>query len=76
MLRSAFQLPDWGYQGQFAGAHRRRFFLITLDSTEDGMTRCDELVGKVIESFSLYEDGPDGPEILMEFTYGTLSTLV
>ena len=36
------------------------------------MTRCDELVGKVIESFSLYEDGPYGPEILVEFTDGTI----
>ena len=36
------------------------------------MTRCKELVGKVVESFSLYEDGPYGPEILIEFTDGTL----
>ncbi len=25
VLTSAFQLPDLGFQGQFAGAHRRRF---------------------------------------------------
>ena len=36
------------------------------------MIRCDELVGKVFESFSVYEDGPYGPEILVEFTDGTL----
>ena len=36
------------------------------------MTRCDELVGKVVESLFLYEDGPYGPEILIGFTDGTL----
>ena len=36
------------------------------------MVRCDELVGKVVESFSLYEDGPYGPEILVAFTDGTI----
>ena len=36
------------------------------------MVRCEELVGKIIESFSFYEDGPYGPEILVEFTDGTL----
>ncbi len=36
------------------------------------MVRCDELVGKVVEIFLLYEDGPYGPEILVEFTDGTL----
>ena len=36
------------------------------------MTNCDELVGKTIRSCALYEDGPYGPEILIEFTDGTL----
>ena len=35
------------------------------------MTRCVELVGKVVEKFTLYEDGPYGPEIQIEFTDGT-----
>ena len=35
------------------------------------MTHCDELVGKTIQSCSLYEDGPYGPEIQIEFTDGT-----
>ena len=35
------------------------------------MVRCDALEGKVIQTFSLYEDGPYGPEILIEFTDGT-----
>lgn len=26
VLDSAFQLPDLGFQGQFAGAHRRHLF--------------------------------------------------
>ena len=26
VLTSAFQLPDQGFLGQFAGAHRKRFF--------------------------------------------------
>ena len=36
------------------------------------MTSCDELVGKTIRSCSLYEDGPYGPEILIEFTDNTV----
>ena len=36
------------------------------------MTNCDELVGKTVQSCALYEDGPYGPEILIEFTDGTL----
>ena len=35
------------------------------------MTQCDELVGKTIQSCSLYQDGPYGPEIQIEFTDGT-----
>ena len=35
------------------------------------MIRCDEFVGKVIQTFCLYEDGPYGPEIQIEFTDGT-----
>ena len=35
------------------------------------MTRCDELIGKTIQSCSLYQDGPYGPEIQIEFTDGT-----
>ena len=36
------------------------------------MTSCDELVGKIIRSCSLYKDGPYGPEVLIEFTDGTV----
>lgn len=36
------------------------------------MVRCDGLTGKTIQSFSLYEDGPYGPEIHIEFTDGTV----
>ena len=36
------------------------------------MTRCDELVGKTIRNCSLYENGPYGPEVLIEFTDGTI----
>ena len=36
------------------------------------MTNCDELVGKTVLSCSLYEDGPYGPEVLIEFTDGTI----
>ena len=35
------------------------------------MTRCDELIGKTIQSCALYQDGPYGPEIQIEFTDGT-----
>ena len=35
------------------------------------MIRCEDFVGKVIQSFSLYENGPCGPEIQIEFTDGT-----
>lgn len=31
VLCSVFQLPDHGFIGQFAGAHRRRFSLNELD---------------------------------------------
>ena len=36
------------------------------------MTNCDELVGKTVRSCSLYEDGPYGPEVLIEFTDDTI----
>ena len=36
------------------------------------MTKCDELVGKTVRSCSLYEDGRYGPEVLIEFTDGTV----
>ena len=36
------------------------------------MVQCDELVGKVVHAFSLFEDGPDGPEIQVQFTDGTV----
>ena len=35
------------------------------------MIRCDDFVGKVVQTFSLYENGPYGPEIQIEFTDGT-----
>ena len=36
------------------------------------MKHCKELVGKVVRTFTLYEDGTDGPEICIEFTDGTV----
>ena len=36
------------------------------------MTECLEMEGKVVQRCSLYQDGPYGPEILIEFTDGTL----
>ena len=36
------------------------------------MVECKEFVGKVISSFTVYEDGSDGPEICIEFTDGTV----
>jgi hypothetical protein len=33
---------------------------------------CPELVGKVVSTFTLYEDGSDGPEICIEFSDGTV----
>ena len=36
------------------------------------MKRCEELIGKTVADFSLHEDGPYGPEVLIEFTDGTV----
>lgn len=36
------------------------------------MVECKEFVGKVISSFTIYEDSNDGPEICIEFTDGTV----
>jgi len=36
------------------------------------MVVCDEFVGKVVKTFTLYEDSGDGPEICIEFTDGTV----
>lgn len=35
------------------------------------MIECKELAGKVIRDCSIYEDGSDGPEVLIEFTDDT-----
>ena len=35
------------------------------------MMHCEAFVGKVVRKFSLFEDGPYGPEINIEFTDGT-----
>lgn len=35
------------------------------------MIQCDDVVGKSVRTLSLYEDGPHGPEINIEFTDGT-----
>ena len=61
--------PTWGYPRLFAGAYRRCLERSEMEAT---MTSCDELVGKTIRSCSLYEDGPYGPEILIEFTDNTV----
>ena len=36
------------------------------------MVVCEELIGKVVKTFTLYEDSGDGPEICIEFTDGTV----
>ena len=36
------------------------------------MTECPEIQGKIIQRCSLYHDGPYGPEVLIEFTDGTV----
>ena len=36
------------------------------------MVECKEFVGKVVSSFTIYEDKSDGPEICIEFTDGTV----
>ena len=36
------------------------------------MTQCPELEGKVVHRCSLYHEGPYGPEVLIEFTDGTV----
>ena len=66
---SVFQLPDLGLSKVFAGAYRR---CLEGSEMEASMTTCDELVGKTVRSCSLYEDGPYGPEVLIEFTDGTI----
>lgn len=35
------------------------------------MIECKELAGKIVSSFSIFEDGHDGPDIQMEFEDGT-----
>ena len=61
--------PTWGYPRLFAGAYRRGLERSEMEAT---MTRCDELVGKTIRGCSLYENGPYGPEVLIEFTDDTV----
>jgi len=36
------------------------------------MVVCQEFIGKIISSFTIYEDGIDGPEICIEFSDGTV----
>ncbi|HTV05959.1 MAG TPA: hypothetical protein VME86_11375 [Acidobacteriaceae bacterium] len=36
------------------------------------MMVCNEFVGKVVSTFTIYEDSGDGPEICIEFTDGTV----
>ncbi len=36
------------------------------------MVECKEFVGKVVNTFTIYEDSIDGPEICIEFTDGTV----
>ena len=36
------------------------------------MVVCQELIGKIISSFTIYEDSIDGPEICIEFSDGTV----
>ena len=66
-----FPTPRLGFKGSLRG-RTADDFLDQVESMEAGMIRCDELVGKTIESCSLYREGPYGPEILIEFTDGTM----
>ncbi len=36
------------------------------------MVICKEFVGRVVSTFTIYEDSGDGPEICIEFTDGTV----
>lgn len=36
------------------------------------MLECKEFIGKVVNTFTIYEDSVDGPEICIEFTDGTI----
>ena len=36
------------------------------------MKVCNEFVGKVVSTFTIYEDSGEGPEICIEFTDGTV----
>lgn len=36
------------------------------------MVQCKEFVGKVVSTFTIYENSIDGPEICIEFTDGTV----
>ena len=36
------------------------------------MVVCQEFIGKIISSFTIYEDSIDGPEICIEFSDGTV----
>ncbi len=36
------------------------------------MVVCHEFIGKIISSFTIYEDSIDGPEICIEFSDGTV----
>lgn len=63
---SAFQLPDLGFSRAVCGGAPQ-----SRSGEYSSMIRCDELSGKVVQTLSLYEDGPYGPEIQIEFTDGT-----
>jgi hypothetical protein len=36
------------------------------------MQTCKEFIGKTVADFTIHEEGPDGPEICIEFTDGTV----
>ena len=36
------------------------------------MLECKELVGKIVSTFTIYEESSEGPEICIEFTDGTV----
>ena len=66
---SAFQLPDLGFKNRCGGVPQRTWKTKTM---EVAMTECTALAGKVIQRCSLSPDGPYGPEVLIEFTDGTV----
>lgn len=42
-----------------------------MQKSEEDVIECTELAGKVIRDCAIYDNGSNGPEVLIEFTDGT-----